>query len=117
MKKLISPWKLDDLRLLFRAFGDHPFSAEWMYAVLQGVTIVYDARAVLNWRWENDFCVVSSGSINNERFPKAMLKRIKELIAEYPHIVIQSDNMGILSYMTKHGFNYDNDTQCYVRKG
>ena len=91
-------------------------SPSWQYALNHGWTRFYDNNTkILNYHIENDICMINSGSINDEKFPKSMLKDIKTLINEHKNVIIGSKVASIGNYLERLGFRYNKEHNSYIR--
>ena len=107
--------KLEDfieLEPMFRGVG---ISANWLHALTYGETKVYNGDSILNYYLQDDICVINSGSIENARFCKSLLKDIKGLITSHERVIISSNVDSIEGYLKKHGFRYNKKTNTYIK--
>lgn len=100
-------------------FGEHGITKNWFHALRNGETLLYyhnkKAIGIVNFQNINGIVVVNSGHIS-DKFPKEMIKAIKEKCYQADKAIIQSLNISISSAMLKrYGFSYNSERQYYSK--
>ena len=111
--------RLQDFTDVYPLFEGHGISANWLYALAKGNTKIYQGKTILNHYIDDNsgVCVINSGSINNARFPKSMLRDIKQIISNHEKIIISSEVDSVERYLSRIGFRYDRDNKLYIKDG
>jgi len=87
----------------------------WQKALDVGESEFY-GTSLLNYYLDMGILVINSCSINNQRFPHKMLRRLHELIITHDKVIIASSVKEIANHMlTKYNFVYDEQNQIYKK--
>lgn len=107
--------KLEDFTLVERFFKDVGITPNWLYALSNGETFIYD-DCILNYYIADGVLVVNSGSIGDAMFNKSILAHIKKIIETYSCVIISSSVESISEHMVaRYGFTYDKKTLTYKK--
>lgn len=107
--------KLENFMLLEKLFKDG-ITPNWVKALANGYTELYqDNTMILNYYIENDICLINSGSIDDTKFCKSMLRDIKSLITSHNNVIISSSVASIERYLSKYGFTWISEQQIYSK--
>ena len=93
--------KLADFMLVEPIFRQTGISPNWLYGLSRGETKVYNDNTILNYYIENDVCIINSGSIDNARFCRAIIKDIISLVKNNKKVIMSSE----VESMSRHCFD------------
>ena len=107
--------KLEDYKLLEPIFGDVPITDNWKYALENGVTKLYDNYGIVNFCYDDDVCVINSGTIGNGQFTNAMIRDVIRKGKAEKKCIIYSERHEIKPYMEKNGYKHNPSTNLYTK--
>ncbi len=107
--------KLEDFMLVESIFKHHGISPNWLHGLAHGFTRVYNDNTILNYYIENEVCVINSGSINNTRYCKSIIRDIIHLIKSNNKVIISSEVSSIAKFLSKYGFKRDESNNLYSK--
>ena len=106
----VEAWEVEPI------FKDIGLPIIWATILEIGNTKLYDNDTkILNYYISTGICVINSISINDDTFPKSMLKDIKTLIKQHKKVIIASKVASIGKYLSSLGFRYNTENRYYYK--
>ncbi|MGD2065738.1 MAG: hypothetical protein PVI43_01030 [Candidatus Bathyarchaeota archaeon] len=107
--------KLADFTLVEKVFEKTGITPNWLYALANGYTKVYDDYGIVNYCMDGEVCVINSGTIDNGRFTIGMKRDIIGLGKAFKKCIIYSERHEIKRFMNKLGYRHDEEKNLYIK--
>lgn len=109
--------RLQDFTLVEKYFKDTGISPNWLYALANGETEFFQDSCLLNYYLVHDTLIINSGSLDNQKFPLSLLRRLHQLISAHNRVILSSSVTSIGDYMlARYNMRYDSQQQVYIKE-